>query len=522
MSLFVISVALAQVAPEEPAIVVPLTAWVAPADVDAMRFLQDGRALGGRLVYDERALEVVFYTDGPLSTRAPVAFDFPAIVSDVVSPYGPFYDPNLPLAAAPRCDYGLDRDEDGLPDCAERPDQMYWGHWLYDYGARIGPRDWFVRIGWMANENEGQPDETDRPWTRPFPEALEKVEGALLDAGITVHFDVGLLYTGPGYAPKYHAAYNLSYTHHDRPFGPAGWATPSVNCEQDYVCGNTPFIDGWKGGNTFFLTQYHQALLEPSDDRVFSFVMFANDSSGGVTGVAQFEGANAVISVSGGDDGDFEVIPGATLTWKPRTEQEKFNKIVNYQSGTLLHEMGHLLGLREGGADTLASKPNHVSSMSYYYQITGLPHDGADAEERYYSRKGGTCPAEPASTLVHGPLGDPADFRIGYSVGDETPLDEHALDEAIGFSSVAADIEPFAVDWDCDTPPMIEIGVTKDLSGTLLVLSNDPHACVSPQPGPTATDVLVPSNDVATIELYHRRWFGQPLPNDGLPFACPL
>ena len=42
------------------------------------------------------------------------------------------------------------------------------------------------------------------------------------------------------------------------------------------------------------------------------------------------------------------------------------------QAGTLMHELGHNLGLRHGGDDHTKYKPNYLSVMNYAFQLTGL------------------------------------------------------------------------------------------------------------------------------------------------------
>ena len=42
------------------------------------------------------------------------------------------------------------------------------------------------------------------------------------------------------------------------------------------------------------------------------------------------------------------------------------------QAGTLMHELGHNLGLHHGGDDDLLNKPNYLSVMNYNFQLTGL------------------------------------------------------------------------------------------------------------------------------------------------------
>jgi len=46
------------------------------------------------------------------------------------------------------------------------------------------------------------------------------------------------------------------------------------------------------------------------------------------------------------------------------------------QAGTLLHELGHNLGLRHGGCDDANQKPGYASVMNYAYQMEGVTRGG--------------------------------------------------------------------------------------------------------------------------------------------------
>jgi len=46
------------------------------------------------------------------------------------------------------------------------------------------------------------------------------------------------------------------------------------------------------------------------------------------------------------------------------------------RAGTIMHELGHNLGLRHGGPDHVNYKPNHLSVMSYFNQLVGLRKNG--------------------------------------------------------------------------------------------------------------------------------------------------
>src|SRR5690606_37553632 len=72
---------------------------------------------------------------------------------------------------------------------------------------------------------------------------------------------------------------------------------------------------------------------------------------------------------------------------------------------TIIHEIGHLLGLHHGGFEACNGKPNYNSLMNYRYQFAGVD---------------GSCNA----------TGDQA--LDDFSGGDRLDLDETAVDEHQG------------------------------------------------------------------------------------------
>ena len=99
------------------------------------------------------------------------------------------------------------------------------------------------------------------------------------------------------------------------------------------------------------------------------------------------------------------------------------------QARTVVHELGHNLGLHHGGYEACNGKPNYNSLMNYRYQFTGL--DAA-------------CQAN-------------GDGRTdGYSVGDRLSIDEAAVDEAKGVCGNPA------IDWNSNGS--VESGIAHDLN----------------------------------------------------------
>jgi hypothetical protein len=56
---------------------------------------------------------------------------------------------------------------------------------------------------------------------------------------------------------------------------------------------------------------------------------------------------------------------------------------VQQQAGTIMHELGHNLGLMHGGNEDLNRKPNYLSIMSYTYQLGGLRVNGTSGVVDY-------------------------------------------------------------------------------------------------------------------------------------------
>lgn len=130
---------------------------------------------------------------------------------------------------------------------------------------------------------------------------------------------------------------------------------------------------------------------------------------------------------------------------------------VDQQAGTLMHELGHNLGLCHGGPVSLAQpdqqcnvnyKPNYLSIMNYFFQMRGLRLNGVDGNFDY-SRFGAIAPLR-ENALVEsvglngGPALDPYGTRYYCAVG------EQIVNSANG-----------PINWNCDgeTPSPGTVGV---------------------------------------------------------------
>jgi hypothetical protein len=90
----------------------------------------------------------------------------------------------------------------------------------------------------------------------------------------------------------------------------------------------------------------------------FHYAIFAHDlSSTGASGCAEVPGNDFLITL-----GSFKTAAVTGHTgYVGSTDQ---------QAGTLMHELGHNLGLRHGGLDNINCKPNYPSVMNYGYQFS--------------------------------------------------------------------------------------------------------------------------------------------------------
>jgi hypothetical protein len=136
-----------------------------------------------------------------------------------------------------------------------------------------------------------------------------------------------------------------------------------------------------------------KAVAFPAERRsVFRYAISAHGHDGRVSGVARgIPGSDLLMTLGAGCA---NLNGGVDCTLDPQA-----------QAGTLMHELGHTLGLRHGGGDDLLNKPNHLSVMNYSFQLTGL-QDVSGNRTLDYSR-----------------------FEI--------PFDERALSETQGFGITA-------------------------------------------------------------------------------------
>jgi hypothetical protein len=136
-----------------------------------------------------------------------------------------------------------------------------------------------------------------------------------------------------------------------------------------------PFFDGE-------YTQYRAANFAANRQGYFHYVIMGHlyNPGGRSSGLAEIIGDDMIVTLA------------------------CFFDVDDYIANTIMHELGHNLGLQHGGFDGTNFKPNYNSVMNYAYQFSGVDTD---------CQLGG-------------------DGRLDYSTGGRAALDENALDERLG------------------------------------------------------------------------------------------
>jgi len=295
-----------------------------------------------------------------------------------------------------------DTDFDGLPDCAERQGATYAGIDLYSLGAREFQTDIFVELDYMSGADEG---------VTPRVEALQKIVDVFAARDIAVHFDVGDLFDqAPGINP---AKFDLG----------GGNLVPSTT-----AVGFDPTVGGID--NFYDIKRQH---IDYARNSIFHYMLMANsqnaDGSGGSGGIAEVNANDSIITLGGWG------LNSATST--------KVNELINVQASTIMHELGHNLGLLHGGDENKNNKPNYLSVMNYLYAVAGLPEIGdIDEGDRYELEY---CTGT-VNGLTNSPFDSYEDFILDYSYGSAVGLDESSVNESLGLGMTNSD----EVDYNCD------------------------------------------------------------------------
>jgi len=317
-----------------------------------------------------------------------------------------------------------DTDKDMLKDGWELNGYTSEDGWFVNlpgYGADPLHKDLFIEADYMADTSHDQLP--DKAHLDDIVAVFNNAPVANPDGtpGIHIHIDTGGASNGvaAGTWPEYDLEWGGPIPHQD-------------------------FLGTITGGNydwTEFQT-LKDTYFGPGREKIFHYMIFAHDLAPelqGTSGISRNGWPDSVF-IKGAQD--FIVSLGS---WPGQGTQDA-------REGTFIHELGHNLGLRHGGNDHINYKPNYLSIMNYFYQVTGVYRDGAWG-------------------------------NFDYSRVAPISLNENKLNEVIGLGPSALNygtlwfcpngIQAFTasagsnIDWDCDQDGGSETSVKVNINGDL-------------------------------------------------------
>ncbi len=184
------------------------------------------------------------------------------------------------------------------------------------------------------------------------------------------------------------------------------------------------------------------AFFDPNRVRYFHYGIFAHDLApfSTVSGVAELFGPNFMVTL-----GDW---PGGGS--------------VTEQAGTLMHEIGHMLGLGHGGNNTVNFKPNYISVMNYAFQVVGITSQTPSGNVTRLDFSSQTLPSLNESVL---------DERVGLSSSNDITRWGCPDGVHVNFGLLKG---PF--DWNCNGQPdsaKVSVDINNDTSLETLMGFND-------------------------------------------------
>jgi hypothetical protein len=293
----------------------------------------------------------------------------------------------------------VDADGDGIPDSAEVNGGKFAGLDLYAMGARTGVRDILIEVDYMASSDPG---------VTPRKQALDNVKAAFSANSVNMIIDAGGLFGD---------AANTGYN-----WG-GGQSVPSASC---VYLGPNP--NGVCAGDLY---KYKAQYFDVRRNAIFHYALFGISQEisgvGGSSGIAELPGNDFLVTLGG---------------WNLNTNTTaNTNRLINYQAGTFMHELGHNLGLRHGGNEDANYKPNYFSVMNYLYQLNGLSSNAAGIGP--YQRW--VCAFYPSSCVLAESASTSNSMVINFSNGSSVALNEALLSEVANIGR-SADVGVYA-DW---------------------------------------------------------------------------
>jgi hypothetical protein len=287
----------------------------------------------------------------------------------------------------------VDADGDGIPDSAEVSGGTYAGLDLYSMGARTTQKDIFIEVDYMNSTDPG---------VTPRRESLQMVVDSFNAQSIKLHIDAGTTFGGTFSTTDFNLGQGTAVVVYEQ----------CVTMDQTTCSSNTSSrrsIYDWKG-----------EYMDLRRRNMFHYLLMGNSQNAnggaGSSGLAELIGNDLLVTMG---NWGFTTTSGSQL-----------NQLINMQASTIMHELGHNLGLRHGGNEDTNYKPNYWSIMNYLYQLNGLDASptASTAFQRWRRERADGTPTQ--CSLTNSPCGSPSQFVMNFSDGSSSNLNEAALSEA--------------------------------------------------------------------------------------------
>ena len=264
-------------------------------------------------------------------------------------------------------------------------------------GANPAVQDIFTQIDWEQG--------SDGHLHIPKLQALTMIGDRFASHGIQIHFDVGNNYQGSKYIVP------AAYAQGGQVIQESTLLCPNAVTSTCTFPGLPYAVQSWKIGfaavkNGFPALGIPAHFAENRKDS-FHYVLFGHalaipysPSTGfpkSTSGVADHPGGDVMVTLG---------------LWLSDTPGDNQTGSYLQQAGTLMHELGHNLGLSHAGLfQTPNCMPNYPSVMNYLYQARGLDDQNGNPQVDYSS---GTLPGLNENALFANALGNTPPYRIRY------------------------------------------------------------------------------------------------------------
>ncbi len=352
--------------------------------------------------------------------------------------------PGTPPPADGECT-SPDTDGDGLPDAWERAQSNPYtnapqavgidlncdgeisdsgGDMVYSEPPDPDVPDIYVQYDYM--EASPDPASGETASHAPPPEAVDATVAAFARRGISLHID-----------PVHHVIPHASVL-----YFPSGGS------------------DACASGDAVSFYDVKGANFDPKRRYAYRYVVFGHNSCYGLaaesdtTGISELPGNDSIVTLG-------------SLTYAGPTATEQR---IRENAGTLMHEVGHQLGLKHPSStgacdpppcpgDAYIQKPNYFSVMNYRYQLSGISTSATS---------GSTVPLalnswrvdysyEPLGTLTESNLDETAGV-----IGAPPPRDRDIVQyDCLGYGPYLGPAHG-SIDWNCDS--VFSAGVSADLN----------------------------------------------------------